>query len=272
MTDDILRARYERRAPSLQTMADVFAGSWKSRLPGVESTGDAAMFSDARIQWLDSVCDGRGLVGKSALELGPFEGYQSLALKKSGIRDLVSIEANTINFLKCLVVKSMYNIDVDFRLGDATKYLESAGRKFDLVFASGILYHLQEPVKFLELACNTAAELYIWSHYWSGAIDSLRNGQERHFVPGRNKSVEVCGRKCTLHARSYLINKYEENIPMYWEGGPEDITYWLAKEDILFVLESFGFRNVKIHADTELNGLPVISLYASRGPTKAELA
>jgi hypothetical protein len=62
-----------------------------------------------------------------------------------------------------------------------------------------------------------------------------------------------------------LLPDYETEIPLYWEGGQEQLTYWLGREDIFWLLEKAGFSIKAIQFDNnEIAGLPAISLLASR--------
>ena len=258
-----LGARYEERAPSPQTIVDLFGDSWKSRLPGETSSGKSDMFADGRPAWLASKLAG-GLHFKSVLELGPFEGYQTYLLDRLGAREIVSVEANTVNFLKCLCLKELYGLKAQFMLGDVIGYMSACARRFDAVFASGVLYHMQDPVRFIELAARLAPSFYIWTHIFDERVLRLTNGQERHFVPEHDQQLTIAGRVVVLHARSYLIAAYRESIPRYWEGRQGDLTYWLSKPDLLWLLRQAGLDEIDLHDESEVNGLPCISLLARR--------
>lgn len=255
--------RYEPQAPSPSTIAGIFASSWKSALPGTERQHGAAMFDDQRPGWLASQLPG-GLHFKSVLELGPFEGYQTYLLDRLGAREIVSVEGNSLNFLKCLCVKELYGLKARLEHGDVIGYMENCTRRFELVFASGVLYHMQDPLRFVELAASLAPALYLWTHFFDPSVLSLNNGQERHFVPSEDREVVVDGRTLRLHARSYLMRSYHESIPSYWEGGQEDLTYWLEREDLIWAIERSGMKVSAIQAESDVNGLPCISLCAQR--------
>jgi len=137
-------------------------------------------------------------------------------------------------------------------------------RRFDVVFASGVLYHMQDPVRFIELAARLAPSIYLWTHIFDERVLRLTNGQERHFVPEHDKRLTIAGRVVVLHARSYLIPAYRESIPRYWEGGQEDLTYWLSRPDLLWLLQQAGLDDINLHVESDVNGLPCISLLACR--------
>lgn len=266
----MIKPYYERRAPSPQNLADLFGDSWKSALPGVRS-GDAPMFDDARPGWVAAQLPG-GFYGKSVLELGPFEAYQTHRMLGLGARRIVSVESNSINYLKCLCVKEIYNlVPAHFVFGDVLAYLEACEERFDVVWASGILYHMQDPLRFIELIARLAPVAYVWTHYYDASlIGALRNGQERHFIAAEDVTQPHGDSTVTLHARSYLMPDYRDGIPMYWEGGPEQITYWLEKDDIFAAFRRAGMAVAAVESDNDdVNGLPATGFLvtADRGRT-----
>ncbi len=73
-------------------------------------------------------------------------------LQKAGARSVVAVEANTRAFLKCLCTKELFGLDrVEFLLGDLVAYLNEERSKFDAVIASGVLYHMTDPVDLLKI-------------------------------------------------------------------------------------------------------------------------
>jgi hypothetical protein len=264
MSETGIKPYYERRAPSPQNVADLFGGSWKAMLPGGVASGTVPLFDDLRPAWAASVIPG-GLQGKTVLELGPLEAYTTYRLLREGARSVLSVEANSINFLKCLCVKEICNLHAaQFLFGDAVEYVRDCDERFDVAWASGILYHLQDPILFVECIARLAPVIYIWTHYFdTDVMRSLRNGQERHFLPEVNIARRCPGRDIVLHARSYLLPQYESNVPMNWEGGPEQFTYWLTKADIFWLFELAGMRIASIEFDnTNVNGLPALGFLA----------
>ena len=67
-------------------------------------------------------------------------------MQKAGASKVISVEANNREFLKCLIVKQMLDLkNVKFLFGDFNRYLEQQERRFDVVVASGVLYHMTNP-------------------------------------------------------------------------------------------------------------------------------
>lgn len=256
-------SKYENRVPSMQTMADVFEGKWESQLPEVES-GSTNKFGDKRVDWaLEQL---GGVAGKTVLELGPFEGFHSYRFHKSGAKAVLSIESNRENFLKCLVVKEMFQLDsVKLAVGDAQSYLsQRLSERFDIGWAAGILYHLQEPVQFLTNLLSACDAVYVWTHYFDFDILKLSNGQESHFVPSENRRTDWNGRQIDLYARSYLIEDYGLKDSGVWQGGIEDLTFWMKKSDILHIVANSGFSTIACGPDSAVNGLPCFDFTAFR--------
>src|ERR1700726_2804990 len=125
-----LKAEYVTAAPSAQNAVDIFKGEWTAKLPAPLQelrAGDAGGFQDPRIAWLGEKLDNPG--GLHVLECGPHEGGHTYMLEQMGVGSILSIEANTHAFLRCLVVKDLLQLKRSrFMLGDFVSYLRSAGR------------------------------------------------------------------------------------------------------------------------------------------------
>lgn len=122
-----------------------------------------------RLEILDG--DGRvdlielDLKNKSVLDLGCFEGGHTYQFEKRGAI-VTGIEADKFSFLKCLINKNTLNMKSKFLLGCANKYMEKCmldNTQFDLIFCCGILYHMIEPVKMLNLMSKISNNFYIWT-------------------------------------------------------------------------------------------------------------
>jgi hypothetical protein len=57
-----------------------------------------------------------------------------------------AIEANQRTYLRCLITKEILGLTRSkFWLGDFIKALENWDQRYDLIVASGVLYHLKNP-------------------------------------------------------------------------------------------------------------------------------
>ena len=144
---------YDVRHPSDQNMLDIFAGEWSSRLPDkyglTTQPGPSALFNDDRILWCEKVFE--SLQGFNILELGPLEAGHSYMFQNMDANKVTAIEANKRALLKCLVIKELLQLDrVEFKLGDFNSYLKDSDTQYDLICASGVMYHLSDPLTFIE--------------------------------------------------------------------------------------------------------------------------
>jgi len=252
---------YVREAPSPQLAVDIFKGEWSSALPeglGVEA-GGVTLFADGRISWLlDQTGD---LTGRRVLELGPLEAGHTYQLVEAGA-EVTAIEANTRAYLKCLIAKELLAMThCRFLLGDFVAHLEAhQGERYDLLLASGVLYHATDPLRLLQLCAGVADRLAIWTHYYDVAPVESTPAIAQHFE-APTETVTFEDRSITLHPRHYLES-------LAWGGfcgGPESFARWMERDDLLAVLDLLGYTDVRVGGDDpgHVNG-PSILLYASR--------
>jgi hypothetical protein len=242
---DILDA-YELKAPSSQNVLDIFKGQWSSRLPDdfglVTQPGLARLFEDARVEWTEEVFG--NFTNWRILELGPLEGGHSYMFQNRQAGKVVAVEANRRAFLKCLCIKEILNLDkVEFKLGDLMSFLDNDNSKYDLVFASGVLYHMQEPIKLLKLISRVSDRVFIWTHYYDQEI-ILGDVKLSHKF-GPVKSLESDG-----FVYQYSTQAYKEDLD--WSGfcgGPQPESKWLTRESILKALQRLGFEDLRINFD-----------------------
>lgn len=259
---DTIRARFCTELPSSQTALDIFKGAWRSKLPGPFATGDQERFSDTRVEWFMKNAGLDSLHGVRVLELGPFEAYNTWQIGAQGATDVTAVEGNTVNFLKCLVVKEVLGIPAKFLCGDFIQFLRAADSAWDLVWACGILYHQVDPVELLDLAMKRARRwVFVWTHYYDPSI--LASPHAPEFDRSKDTFVDVDGERIRLHFRSYMIEHYGDRIPLYYESGFRPHAFWMTKQDILRRFEKSGYRT-EVMVETQLDHLPVIAFVATR--------
>jgi hypothetical protein len=168
-------------------------------------------------------------------------------LEKAGA-NVLAIEANFDSFLRCLIVKNLLDLESKFILGDFTKGLGESN-SYELVVASGVLYHMTDPVSLLEQISQVTNRIFIWTHYfepelqkWNPAIQSQVGLKwkvsETKYVNFKDKIIRI------------VPQTYGEALG--WDGfcgGPETFSYWIYKEDIILILKELGFRDIKVNFD-----------------------
>ena len=251
--------QYVTGLPSAQNALDAVPG-WVCAMP--PSTGLSAgcmpLYADDRISWLLERCV--DVSGRRVLELGPLEGSHTYMLHQAGAASIDAIEANRQAFLRCLVTKEVLDLSrARFLLGDFTSWLEAVDTRYDLVVASGVLYHSSDPVRLLELIGRRAAAVYLWTHYFDDAAMPAGDSRRGSFS-GAVETRECNGVTLRVHERSYC--KAWRN-PKFC-GGTQDQHFWLERDGILALLAASGFQRFEIADDQpdHVNG-PSLSIFAS---------
>jgi len=228
--------------PSHQNALDIFEGEWLSSMPvgsGLRA-GDAVeeFYSDVRIDWARQMFD--GFEGKRILEIGPLEAGQTYTLCKMGADNVLAIESNPRAFLKCLIIKEIFGLSsAHFLLGDAVEYVRQVPENFDICIASGVLYHLRDPIGFLELISSRTDHLLLWTHYYDfEALEGL-GLEERHF---RRREMRLTARGETF---SGFQHSYQDHHSPLFLGGTHEWSCWLARPEIERALRLFGYTTIE---------------------------
>jgi|CZKI01.1.fsa_nt_gi hypothetical protein len=257
-----MNSPYATKAPSFQQTLDIFKGKWASRMPSDKGgeAGETPLFEDPRVDWaVESLAKlGVDLKSSNVLEIGPLEGGHTYRLIRSGAKSVTAIEAHPEAFLKCLAVKELLSMErVNFLYGDAAEFLRSIGHSYDIGFASGILYHLVNPVEFLELLCRRTRAVFLWTVYWEAAYISSQPAGAAG-TTGADVRVQS-GFRHALHRHEYGSGF---DYSQFW-GGPNAYSNWMEKDEILGALSHFGFSRQIVDLEANPNG-PALRLVATR--------
>ena len=222
--------QYDASFPRNQNAIDVLPG-WSTSLPpecGV-TAGTIGTFHDIRILWAQE-CFG-SLEGARVLELGPLEAGHTTHLERLGAR-VLGIESNKLAFLRCLVVKELVNLrQARFLLGDFIKWMEATTETYDLIVASGVLYHMRDPLHLLELAAKCSDAVFLWTHFASD--EAMPIGDPRRVVLAKTPTiVDFRGQPMRLYKRTYAHAEDNDSF----NGGMEDAHFWMHRDDILSAL------------------------------------
>lgn len=253
---------YCMERPGPQQVLDIFRGEWSSRLPehlGLRTEpGHAGLFADDRVTW--AVAQAGGVQGRRILEIGPLEGGHSYMLEQAGAAEVIAVEANTRSFLKCLCVKEVLGMRaVRYLLGDAMAFMERDAGGFDMVFASGILYHMPNPMAFLRQLSRMAPRMLLWTHYFDEAIIRNTPVLAHKFGPIERDTIDG-------FAYESVEQSYKEALQ--WSGfcgGAAPTSRWLTRQSILDYLGVLGYERLEIAFETPQhpNG-PAFAVYAAR--------
>lgn len=237
---------YVKSAPSVQNALDIFKGEWASKLPGELSllnAGQSGLFDDSRVTW--AVDQLGGVKGKHVLELGPLEAGHTYMLEKLGAASIVAVESSTRAYLKCLIVKEIAGLrNARFVCGDCIEYLRLNPGKFDICFASGILYHLTNPAELIGSIAKIADRVFIWTHYYDERIIRSTPYLDRRF-PAKTPA-EYQGFIHTLHRQEYPEYTGEINAAGFC-GGSSRFSNWMSRAEILSCLRHFGLTKMQTY-------------------------
>lgn len=227
-------------APSPQHALDLFRGEWAGGLPppfdGLRA-GTLPLFADDRLEW--GLAALGGVADRTVLELGPMEGSHTYLLEQHGARAITGVEAHPRAYLRALVVKEVVGLTrARFLLGDFVKYLETNPGRFDLAVASGVLYHMADPVALLALLGRACDGLYLWTHYYDAAFVPGRPNVDARFEPPVTRTVE--GFTHVVHPYVYQHERFQATFC----GGVQRSAMWLDRETLIAALRHVGFREV----------------------------
>jgi hypothetical protein len=245
MTERVMPG-FEIRLPTHQNSLEIFPNGWTSSFPPGSGLvgGSSHAFEDQRVYWASSVFG--GLSGRSILELGPYEAYNTHQFHQAGAGPILSIESNKINFIKCLIVKNIFGLNATFMYGDCHDYLKSTSSRFDICWASGVLYHMTEPIEFLEGIKRVSDATVIWSHYYDREY-IISASENVNFDDSKDVVKQAFGRPICLHYHSY--HHQDGRTPPLFSGGIEQYSYWMEKDDILYILNKLGYTRIDIGND-----------------------
>lgn len=260
--DDVNRLldEYVEGMPSAQNAIDSLPGWCQALPPHVKVTaGPGGFYADARIHW--AVAQFGSLEGRRILELGPLEAAHTYMLEQQKPDVIHAIEANKTAFLRCLVVKELLDLKrAKFYLGDFVPWLQESDNRYDFIVASGVLYHMSEPLRLLELIAAKTDAFYLWTHYFDDSVMPADDLRRKAFLGG-DKTEMFRGIPVRLHQRSYFSAWQSKAFC----GGMHDRHYWVEKADIVAAIRALGFDDVRIAHDepAHQNG-PSFSIFAKR--------
>lgn len=261
---DRVFGQFDGRAPSAQNAVDALPG-WLSAFPPDASiaAGQLAFYADPRIAWCLELFG--SLAGRSVLELGPLEGGHTYMLERAGAGSIDAVEANRTAFLRCLVFKEIAGLKVArFHLGDFVKWLDGE-RTYDLVVASGVLYHMRDPLHFLERLARAGKAVFLWTHCLTDETRAILDPGRSVFFADEERLFR--GNRVRLYRRSYRHASADKSFC----GGIHDEHRWLHRDDLLTVLGLLGFDDVTIGMEQpdHVNG-PALAIFARRSSVSAE--
>jgi 2-polyprenyl-3-methyl-5-hydroxy-6-metoxy-1,4-benzoquinol methylase len=173
-------------------------------------------------------------------DLACLEGGFALAMAQRGM-DVVGIEARQTNLDKALLLQEHFELsNLEFRRDDVKNFTRETYGSFDIVLALGILYHLDEPIKWMgQLASATRGLLIVDSHFAPSLKASLKLLDKR-FPLGRIEQLKDGG--TTYEGRWFEdCSDAMDREAQVWCSYSNNRSFWLTKESLCCGLMRAGF-------------------------------
>ena len=192
-------------------------------------------------------------------DLGCLEGGYALEFAKLGY-DTLGIEAREENLVNCNFLKEDSGLSNLNFVKDDVRNLSNYG-EFDIVLCYGLLYHLNDPVAFLNLVGKTTRKLLLLNTHFA-PIRDLRYSLgpiNNYFIGPLQKRIK------NLNAtRNYRLSRMTTNEGyqgrwykewdqgsnqnkierLLWASYNNDRSFWLRKKDLTQVMHKAGFNSV----------------------------
>lgn len=180
-------------------------------MPGQPLWSDCGI-AQAALRTIDMVTPGRSV---RVVDLGALEGGYAVAFARAG-HDVTSVEVRALNMVKCRYVAERVHLP-NLRFVHDTAWNVLDYGLFDVVFCSGLLYHLDRPVEFLRLLGRATTRAVIIQTHFSVTPISINEGAEGHW---------------------YSEDNSEESV---WSSYENSRSFWLTKPHLLQAIHDAGF-------------------------------
>jgi hypothetical protein len=177
--------------------------------------------------------------------------------------EVLAIESNTRAWMRCLIVKNHLDIqNATFLLGDFQEYLnrDPPPPRVDFVLASGVLYHMTDPVRLLLDIARTTDSMGLWTHYFDAKMLSGKAGAPGKFSFEPRRITTPRGRVVRYYDQAYLE-------ALSWSGfcgGSAPGSVWMGRDEILDVLSDQGFACETGLEDVDHPNGPAFCVFAHR--------
>lgn len=189
---------------------------------------------------------------RTVLELGSLEGGHSFELaKRPGVERVVAIEGREDNVKRAVFVRDLLGLSqVEFLVANLEEYPLSPLGRFDVVFCSGLLYHLPKPWRLVREIAMVSDHLFIWTHVASERV--MRSWKQR---------VKQLVR---LEPTGYTYSEFGLSDPL---SGMSNTSFWPTLAGLQRMLRRAGFTEQRIlHTEPEHpHAGPAVTLAASKG-------
>lgn len=211
-----------------------FPTPWKSRfILNDEIYGGDNDYSTLRISMLNLPGLSNYVIfdNKRILELGPLEGGNSLLLERFNVKEIVSIEGRVESYIKCCLIKNLYSLNkTKYHLDDVRNVTKVKYGTFDIAVVLGLLYHLDDPFKMLEIISEVAEVLVLSTHY--------ADSESPYFDA---EEMDLKTEKGIFKGRKYIEDPNSDP-----NAGLQNYSFWPYEKDLLKMCEAAGYTHIDV--------------------------
>jgi SAM-dependent methyltransferase len=239
LTVDELRERLSRQAWTAHNL-ELAPGVWT--MPGQVGFLETNVYLKAILRVL-ALLYGPRLAPLRVADLGCLEGGFSVAFAREGA-EVVGVEVRPDNLEKCALAGAQMGTErLSFVAGDVKGFTAEAFGTFDVVLALGILYHLDDPVSWIQqVARATRGVLLLDTHFAPEGADLPEELDPR---------LRALGPLTTAPSTSSLRGRWfqeftteEQRNAMPWASWSNPSSFWLTKQSLLCSVWEAGFDSL----------------------------
>jgi len=144
--------------------------------------------------------------------------------------------------------------------------MDFSTQNYDLIMASGILYHLKQPVDFIYKISPATKRLFIWTHCFEPDLSLWNTSLQTLLREGKWDYKNITTKNIGGH--QYRLVKQSYGVAIDWNGfcgGTDTFSHWIYKQDLLNLLKWNGFGKIEVAFDAvdHPNG-PSFCLYCEK--------
>ncbi len=189
------------------------------------TAGDCTGIKNSRIALFDKVYP---LKGRKILELSCYHGQDTAAMVERGA-EVTVLEARKENIDACSSIRAK------FIQGDVRHLSQYGLGHFDCILASGILYHVDDPLKLIQDLALLSDRVFVWTH-----VATRRYPRKRRYPLGL----------LFQHLDHYAGKWYSEGTTSSPTDGIQPFSFWLRKDALCRAMQVSGFKVRELQSGT----------------------